>query len=323
MRSFYIVLLFLLTAFAGSVFGQNDPQFSLFTFNPTYYNPAAVGSEGTARVQITHRTQWAGYQGTTDDGGAPSTQLLSFNTPLTKYKSGIGVYALNDQYGPLTNQAVQVAYAYRIALKNGTFSVGTQIGLYSKAIDYNKLRFNDPNDPNIPTGRIGQAKPDVGFGAYYNTTDYWFGASVMHLNEAAYRLESGRSITPQARTAYLTAGYRLGLGYDLDIQPSVLYQIYLSPTVGTKAASYTVNLLATYQTRFWAGIGYRQADAAILMAGLSLLPNNSLRVGVAYDRTVAQQSVKAPSSLEFLLSYSLPTPDARKKPIIRTPRFRY
>lgn len=323
MRLLYTVSLLVLIALAEPVLGQNDPQFSLFMFNPTYYNPAAAGLDGVTRIQITHRTQWAGYQATTDDGGSPSTQLLSINSPLTRYKSGVGLYVMNDHYGPLTNQAVQLAYAYRIPVKNGTFSLGAQAGIYSKAIDYSKLRFNDPNDPNIPTGRVGQAKPDIGFGAYYNTTDYWFGASVMHLNEAAYRLESGRSVTPQPRTVYLSAGYRLGVGYDLDIQPSVLYQISLSPVVGTQAAVYTLNVLATYQTRFWAGIGYRQGDAVIGMAGLSLLHNNSLRVGLAYDRTTANQLVKAPSSLEFLLSYSLPAPDARKKPIIRTPRFRY
>ncbi len=323
MRLLYTVSLLVLIAFAEPVLGQNDPQFSLFMFNPTYYNPAAAGSEGVAQIQLTHRTQWAGYQATADDGGAPGTQLLSFNTPLTKYRSGIGLYILNDNYGPLTNQAVQLAYAYRIPVKNGTFSVGAQAGLYSKAVDYNKLRYNDPGDPNIPTGRVGQTRPDLGLGAYYTTTDYWLGASVMHVNAAAYRLESGRSVTPQSRTVYLSAGYRLGVGYDVDIQPSVLYQIYLNPVVGTQAASYNVNLLGTYQGRHWIGVSYRQADAFTGTIGTSFLSNNSLRVGAAVDITTSRQTVKAPTSFEVLLSYSLPAPDARKKPIIRTPRFRY
>ena len=106
---------------APTAVAQQDPQFSMYMYNPLYYNPAAAGSEGVSRLQITHRTQYLGYQPTiASDGGAQTTQLLSFNMPLAKIKSGIGIYALNDKLGAIINQAVQVSYAYRMALKSGT-----------------------------------------------------------------------------------------------------------------------------------------------------------------------------------------------------------
>lgn len=321
-RTFYLLTfwgLLLLSAHAGRA--QTDPQFSLFMFNQTYYNPAAAGSEGVARFNLTHRTQWAGYQGTADDGGAPSTQLLSFNTPLPQIKSGVGLYAFNDNLGPNTNQSVQVSYAYRAALKNGTLSFGLQGGFYSQAIDFSRLRSRDPNDPLIPTGRLSKTQPDVGAGIYYNTTDYWIGVSMKHINQPSFEFISNRDLQSLRRSTFVTAGYRLGVGYNLDIQPSVLYQY--ANEAGMRASSLNVNLLATYDKRYWAGVSYRQGDAATAMLGISLLQNNALRFGYAFDFTTTAPQAKSPQSHEILLSYALPSPDARKKPIIRTPRFRY
>lgn len=308
---------------APAAVAQQDPQFSLYMYNPLYYNPAAAGSEGVSRLQLTHRTQYLGYQPTiAGDGGAQSTQLLSFNMPLAKIKSGIGIYALNDKLGANVNQAVQVSYAYRMALKNGTLALGVQAGLFNKGINYGELfRPGEPGDPGIPTGRVGQAKPDISAGIYYNTTDYWLGVSVTHLNAATYSFITDRSTDPLDRNAYLTAGYRLGIGYDIDVQPSILVQYSTAGRV--KASAVTANIIGTYDNRIWAGLGYRLGDAVMATAGINLMRNNALRVGYSLDLVVGGTQIKSLTSHEILVAYALPAPDARKKPIIRTPRFRY
>ncbi len=301
--------------------GQNDPQLSQYMFNPLYYNPAAAGSEGVSRFQLMHRTQWAGYQpSNSDDGGGPSTQLFSYTMPLDKFKSGVGLFAMNDRYGPAINQAVQLSYAYRMSLKGGTLALGVQGGLYNRGFDFGQFRPNEP-DPLLQGGRITQARPDVGVGVYYNTVDYWVGASVLHLNEPSFQLAGTQSVVPQTRTAYFTAGYRLGIGYDVDIQPSVL--VGYSPTGSRNTIA--MNLMGTYQNKFWAGLGYRLADAITANVGINLMRNNALRFGYAFDLTASSRAtaVTSQTSHEIMLSYALPAIDARKKPIVRTPRFRY
>lgn len=299
-----------------------DPQLSMYMFNPVYYNPAAAGSEGVSRFQVVQRTQYLGYQnsGNSDPSAVQSTQLFSFNMPLASIKSGVGVYAYNDSYGPNFDQTVQVSYAYRMAVKNGTLSLGVQGGLYNRGFDYNTLRAYDAGDPLIPTGRVSQAQPDLGAGVYYNTTDYWIGVSVRHINQATFELATVRSTQPLNRTGYLTAGYRLGVGYSIDVQPSVLIQY--APNDPFKTSNATFNLLATYENRFWAGVGYRTGDAVMATLGINLLRNNALRFGYNID-LVTNPSAKAGTSHEVLLAYALPAPDARRKPIVRTPRFRY
>lgn len=302
---------------------QQDPQFSLYMYNPLYYNPAAAGSEGVSRLQVTHRTQYLGYQPTiASDGGAQTTQLISFNMPLAKIKSGIGIYAFNDKLGAIVNQAVQVSYAYRMTLKSGTLALGVQAGMYNRGINYGELfRPGEPGDPAIPTGQVSQAKPDFSAGAYYNTVDYWLGLSVIHLNAPTYTLVTSRSTDPLDRTVNLTAGYRLGVGYDFDVQPSVLVQY--STATRIKGSTITGNLIGTYQNRYWAGLGYRLGDALMATAGINLGRNNAFRFGGSLDITTGGSRIKSPTSVEVLLAYVLPAPDARKKPIVRTPRFRY
>ncbi|GAB2534346.1 PorP/SprF family type IX secretion system membrane protein [Spirosoma aerophilum] len=322
-RTLYVFAFFLLTTVAPTAFAQQDPQFSLYMYNPLYYNPAAAGSEGVSRLQLTHRTQYLGYQtsGSGDQSAAQSTQMISFNMPLAKLKSGIGIYALNDKYGPSINQAVQISYAYRLALKNGTLSVGVQAGMFNRGYDFNQFRPSDPGDPLLPSGQINQFKPDVGAGVYYNTTDYWLGVSMTHLNKAKYSYIADRFTEPSDSKAYLTAGYRLGMGYNIDLQPSILVQY--STMAGLPGSTVALNLLGTYDNRIWAGLGYRFKDALMATAGINLMRNNALRVGYALDIVTSGTQVKSATSHEILLSYALPAPDVRKKPIIRTPRFRY
>lgn len=306
---------------AVSAYGQQDPQFSLFPFTPTVVNPAAVGSEDVTRIQFIHRTQWAGYQTSSGAGGSPTTQLLTASLPLTRFNSGVGIYAFNDQLGPISNQSFQLAYAYRLPLKSGTLAVGVQAGLFNKRIDYTGVIINDPNDPLVPTGIYSQMQPDISAGVYYNTVDYWIGASLFHINSPAYKLGTDRAINPLSRTAYLSAGYRLGLTYEIDLQPSILYKYSTEP--GPQASSLDANLLATYNGRYFAGLSYRVQESITVMAGLNMLANNALRFGLAYDAVAFGTQAKNPASYELMLSYALPAPSTNKKPIIRTPRFRY
>jgi type IX secretion system PorP/SprF family membrane protein len=320
LRKLYIIMGSCLLASAA--FGQQqDPQFSLFPFTPTLFNPATVGAEGLTRIQLVHRSQWLGYQTSSGLGGAPTTQLLTADLPLTRISSGVGIYAFNDQTGPTSNQSLQLAYAYRLPLKSGTLSVGVQGGLYNKRIDFSGAIVVDEGDLLVPAGAYSQMQPDLSAGLHYNTVDYWIGVSLYHINTPSYRLGSDRSINPLTRTAFFSAGYRLGLTYDLDIQPSVLYKY--KPTGGIENSSLDVNILATYGGRYFVGASYRHQESVTAMAAINLLERNALRFGLSYDITTFGLAGKRPSSIDVMLSYALPAPSTNKKPIIRTPRFRY
>lgn len=312
-------LLALLVLISSGAVAQKDAQFSLFSLNQLYLNPAAAGAGQVTRFQLMHRTQYAGYQGTNskDDGGALSTQLFSFSMPIKNF--GIGFYAVNDRTGPLSYQDFKLSAAYRLPVMGGNLQLGASAGIFRQALDHGKLRAIDPDDPLILGDvTISEMHPDVAVGARFENETFHVGLSLNHLLQPKYKLGSDVATNPLARTIYLNAGVNLEVGYLLDVQPIVL--------VKSDISTYSVEggATVTYNKRFWVGGTYRQQDAfVIIMGGLYLLPDQSLRLSGAYDMVIGGNKTKAPSSFEVLLSYDLPSPKFGKKTIIRTPRFRF
>ena len=311
-----LLAIFLLISFGADA--QKDAQFSLFSLNQLYLNPAAAGADGLTKFQLTHRTQYAGYQGTNmaDAGGALSTQLFSFSMPFKNF--GIGFYALNDRSGPRTDQDFKISAAYHFPLAGGKFQVGASAGMFRQAIDYDKLRARDEDDPLLQAGSISEINPDFAVGVRYENETFHAGVSLNHFLKPKYQLGSELGTNPLPQTIYFNAGVNLELGYLLDIQPIVLVKTDIS-TISVEGGA-----TVTYNDRYWIGGTYRQQDSYfIIMGGIYLLGDQSLRLSGAYDLVIGGNRAKAPSSFEVMLSYALPSPKFGKKTIIRTPRFRF
>lgn len=86
-RTFYTLMIVVSGVAAHA---QQDPQFTQYMFNSLYITPAYAGVEGVTQLTAIHRSQWAGYQSSFNDGGAPTTQMVSFTSPIYKLKSGFG-----------------------------------------------------------------------------------------------------------------------------------------------------------------------------------------------------------------------------------------
>jgi type IX secretion system PorP/SprF family membrane protein len=310
-------LLWLLLFSSSVVVAQKDAQFSLFHLNTLYINPAAAGADGLTKVQVSHRTQYAGYQGTYgDDGGALSTQIASFSMPVKNF--GVGFYALNDKSGPRNDQDFKLAASYHFPLSGGNLFLGASAGIFRQSVDYDRFRPRDPGDELISTGTNAEINPDLGAGVRFVADAFHVGLSLAHLLQPKYKLGTENGINPLPATAYLNAGVNIELGYLLDLQPIVLVKAY------TASVSAEGGATVTFNKRYWMGATYRQQDTYfILMGGVSLLEDQSLRLSGAYDMVIGGNKQKAPSSFEVMLSYAIASPKFGKKTIIRTPRFRY
>ncbi|MFN4147713.1 MAG: type IX secretion system membrane protein PorP/SprF [Runella sp.] len=300
---------------------QQDAQFSLFMFNQLYFNPATAGADGTTRFQLLNRVQWAGYQTTSGDPGAPNTLLFSGSIPLNFIKSAVGVHYVNDRIGATGSQEFQLSYSYKININDNTLSLGVRAGLQNRYIDYNRLIAREPGDPNIPTGRIGTTQPDIALGAFYDATDFYVGVSVSHVNRPTFGLGGATAENALVPSSYLMAGYRWEPIYGLEVQPLVLAKSPLN--FSSRTLSIEGGVMATWDEFFFGGITYRSGDSFNFILGINMLANRALRVVGAADVTSTGRSAKGPFSYEVLLSYALPALTRGKKTIIRTPRFRY
>jgi type IX secretion system PorP/SprF family membrane protein len=114
----------------------------------------------------------------------------------------------------------------------------------------------------------------------------------------------------------LTAGYFYEVNFDLTLNPTVLVK------TDFKEYSFDLGVIATLKDKMWAGLSFRQSEAANVMLGYSFMKDNSLRFGYAIDVVVKDQEAKENFSHELMLSYQLPVYATGKK-VVRTPRYRH
>jgi type IX secretion system PorP/SprF family membrane protein len=311
-----VYFLLLLSTIFNVCLGQQDPSFTHYMFNTMYYNPGFAGAEGVTKFTALHRSQWAGYEPSFGDGGAPTSQIISMTSPLNKLRSGIGAYIVNDRLGALNNLEAQVSYAYHLALKDTKLSFGLRAGMYAQTIDFDKYRAIDPDDPKLKTGRDSQVKPDLGAGVFMHREKYYVGVSFNHLIKSTFDFGVSQrgALEPHM---YITGGYYYQVNFDLRLQFSTFIRSDFNKT------SFDVGGLAYYKDKMWGGLSFRQSEAAIVMLGYSLLKDGALKVGYGMDVIVKDREAKQPLSHEILLTYELPVNPTIGKKIVRTPRYRH
>ncbi|HEU5147896.1 MAG TPA: type IX secretion system membrane protein PorP/SprF [Chryseosolibacter sp.] len=314
-RTFYtwVIIVSGVTAHA-----QQDPQFTQYMFNSLYITPAYAGVEGVTQLTAIHRSQWAGYQSSFNDGGAPTTQMVSFTSPIYKLKSGFGTYIVNDKLGPQNNLEAHAMYAYHLGLKDAKLSFGVKVGVYSQSINYDQYRAIHPDDPLLKdkTGKESQLRPDVGFGLFYRAEKYYLGVGVNHLTRAEFDFNVNDARNALENHLHFTGGYFYEVNFDLTLNPTVLVK------TDFKEYSFDLGVIATLKDKMWAGLSFRQSEAANVLLGYSFLKDKALRLGYAIDVVVKDQEAKENFSHELLVSYQLPIYATGKK-VVRTPRYRH
>src|SRR5687767_10331103 len=316
-QGFYIIFCLLLSGAAGEAIAQQDAQFSQYMFNQIYITPAAAGIDGVTRFTALHRSQWLGYESSFGGGGAPTSQLITFSTPIHKLKSGFGAYVLHDQLGPQNNMEIQAMYAYHLGIKDSKLSIGLKVGAYSQTIDGGEYNPIQEGDPVIIEGKETQIRPDLGFGVMYRAEKYYAGVGFNHLTKATFDFGINEARGSLENHMNFTAGYFYDVSFDLQINPTVLIKTDFNEF------SFDVGIIATLRNTMWGGLSFRQAEAANLLLGYSFLKDKSLKLGYSIDIVVKDRAAKENFSHEIMLTYELPVSSGGGKKIVRTPRYRH
>jgi type IX secretion system PorP/SprF family membrane protein len=314
-KTFYTLLLSL---FSAGAIAQQDPLFTQYMFNNLYMTPAYAGVDGVTRFTAIHRSQWLGYQSSYGDGGAPTTQLVSFNTPIYKLRSGFGAYVMNDNLGPQNNLEAQAMYAYHLGIKETKLSFGIKAGIYSQSIDGGKYRAIHGGDPLIAKGKESQVRPDLGVGIFYRAEKYYAGIGFNHLLKSEFDFGLADSVRAALENhVNFTGGYFYEVSFDLRVQFSTAVRTDLNKTQIDFAG------IAYLKDTMWGGLAFRQGEAGSLLLGYSLLKDKSLKLGTAIDFIIKDKEAKENFSLEVMLSYDLPVNPTSGKKVVRTPRYRH
>ena len=284
MKRFLIVLIVLCGSFKALA---QDPSFTQFYSNPVYLNPAFAGSNGCPRFAANYRNQWPSLTGNY------VTYAFAYDQYIKQISGGIGVVAMHDVVGQGSIQTSSLALVYSYHLKvNRKFSIlfGAQAAWQQKFLDWDKLTFNDMIDPRkgfiYQTGDVPRGGSrgffDASAGIVGYTENFFFGASVHHLNMPNESMIIGESKLPMRFTGHAGAEIKIGAkskySTTTSIMPNIIYQ---------NMGSFQELNIGTYVKYgiFTAGVWYRTSDAFIVTAGIR---TNQFRVGYSYDVTVSK-----------------------------------
>jgi type IX secretion system PorP/SprF family membrane protein len=147
-----------------------DPTFSQYNMNQSYYNPAYTGNHGGYQIAATYRSLWPNVPGKTV-AGPLSTSYALFDAYLksgNSYTAGIGVFAMQDVEGEgyLTTNTVGISYAQHFAkigpktddMPRIQVSLGFKAYINSISVNWDKLVFSD--ELNLQEGITGTSAAD-------------------------------------------------------------------------------------------------------------------------------------------------------------------
>jgi len=288
---------------------QQKPYYTQYILNNYILNPALSGIENYTDLKLSYRNQWAGIN------GAPQTTYMSVQGPINKqdYRttptsfqipgenprgesywedytaaqphSGIGMIIMDDKTGYIDRTSVYGTYAYHMGVSARTsLALGFMGGFTNVSLDRSKIDWAtlDPNDPAIGyyNGELKKFTPEVGAGLWLYSRDYFIGASVLNIIPGKAKFvesgDYGSSFVPQY---FLTGGYRMLIGGDMSLLPSVLIQ-----AVPSEPLQVHLNVKLQYMDLVWFGGSYRFSDLLggyAAMAGVNI--SNTFNVGYAYD----------------------------------------
>ena len=281
---------------------QQESQYTSFMYNQQYYNPATAGARGVASLQGLYRNQWVGF----DD--APTSQMLTFGTPVLGDALGFGLTLNHATKGIQDNLYASMAYNYRLKLSDEhSLRIGLQGSVQRWGID-----FTDPsvvvrtgNDESIDLGNnFSTWEGNVGLGAYLQLGDYLnVGLSSPHIYRSQISADDskradGATVSPHV---YFMADALIPLTETLDFKPAMLFKY-----VNGAPLDFETNLGLVYAQRIMGGVGYRaggdgSGDALSLLAFFQL--NNQLGFGAAYDIGVSDISSNTSGSIEALARF--------------------
>jgi len=317
---------FLLVAlcFSVHVYSQQKPQYTQYLFNSFLINPAVAGIERYADVKVGARRQWEEVE------GAPQTVYLSAHTPIGRshiqdgatsfpeggynpysrgyshrYRAsephhGLGVILQHDRAGQFRRADAQLGYAYHLRLAQTiNLSAGITAGISQVRFDVGGATTGTPGDPILGQYAESRISPDLGIGLWLYGARFFLGISAQQLVGNPLALsESEASRNAPAQQFYLMAGYKVHLGDDMAVVPSVLFKRLAGlPVIGD------YNLKLAFRNRLWVGGGYRNHESFSAMAGFNI--SSLLNLSYSYDFNTGPIRTLAHGSHEIVLGLLL------------------
>ena len=298
-----------------AMFAQQEQQYTMYFVNPYTINPALAGTEDFIDIKLGGRYQWMGIE------AAPKTIYLTAHSTLGKefkpeyhhhgehsYWHGVGGYVYKDQTGPLSRSGYYGSYAFNNPInKKLRLSTGIFAGLKQFTVDGSF--FNNKQDDNViaNSATLSKMVPDMSFGMWLYSKDYYMGISVFQLLGSDLNFEGLQDPNIQTaegslgRHVFIQGGYRIALADHLDIIPSFAVK-FINPAPISK----DINVKLNYDESFFVGGSWRIGDSFSAVVGTVLI--DQWEVAYSYDLNVSGLRKYNTGTHEIIIGYRLKHP---------------
>lgn len=302
------IITFIIVLVASFSYSQQDTQFTNYMYNTLSFNPAYAGSRGTTSIYLSQRSQWVGLD------GAPTTNSLTYHSPLGSSNLGIGINFLNDAIGPVQENLVSLDMSYTIQTSyDYKLAFGLRASAHMLNVDFTQLNIFNPGDVLAQNNINNRISPNFGFGMFWYSEKSYLGFSIPNLLQTKHinrDLNSSVSAVSKERLHYhLIAGHLFDLSQDIVFKPAVL-------TKFVSGAPLQVDVSANFlmYDKFTLGAAYRLDAAVSFLTGFQI--NRNWLLGYAYDFDTNNLSTYNSGSHEVFLRYEVFRTDK-----VRSPRF--
>ncbi|WP_238718921.1 PorP/SprF family type IX secretion system membrane protein [Pelagihabitans pacificus] len=302
-RIFKIVFLF--TLLTTGMYGQQEPQYTLYNYNTMTVNPGYTGSRGHLALLSLYRSQWVGIE------GSPKTITFGIDSPVG-ISDGVGLSIIQDQWGPASETYIDGNYAHQLILnrKGDKLALGLKAGARFFSVDWSKGIRRDQDDVQFNENVNGKLLPTIGAGIFYYTGKGYLGLSVPSFFPSEHYDRNIEVQSVERMHFYFIGGYVFDLNPDLKFKPSCFVkQVLGSPLSVDVSANFLV-----YET-LNLGVNYRWDDSVSALFGFQISPR--FNAGYAYDYSINELINYNSGTHEIFLRYQLITRENK----LKSPRF--
>ncbi len=316
MKRILLSISFLIACF---IVQAQDLHFSQFNWSYLNLNPALTGQfNGDYRFNANFKNQWSSI--------AEPYQTFAFaadaNRPIDSYKPlNMGFVFYNDDAGvgglQTTQASLSLSHGFGLNVDSSLqVSVGTQIGLLSRSINFdvfsfdnqfNGARFNSdrPTGEDFDNNSLNHLLVNAGVAfnyLYENRKTFNFGVALFNLTGGNRSFQGTAASVDERLTIHGGADYFLS--QKIDLLPSFIFSSQ-GPNrellFGTNLR-YRLSESSFFKRNIYGGVWYRNKDALILSTGLDY---NQWLVGVSYDINLSNLEIASNNrgGLELSLTY--------------------
>ena len=276
-----LTLLLFLVAFAVKSQELTIPQLSQYLAdNPFVMSPTYAGIGDHVKIRINGLTQWVGIK------DAPDTQSLAADMRIGE-QSGLGTLLYNDSNGETKQRGARLSFAHHLTIDR----YDDKFLSFGLSYNFNQFRIDIENfdalDPSVTDDRATTNHNfDVGF--LYRWDKFYFSANASNLINKDLTKFNPVFEPNRLRNYYAYTGYRYkkNKNSDLEIEPSVFFQLFESD--GRSVTDLNIKFRwYDFEDYYYAGVTYRflndQIGDPLYVAPIIGLKKNKFYFGYSYQ----------------------------------------